>query len=619
MLRTVLEIHRMKFSKYFVLCLFATLSFAQSPAKFDLITDYHGIGGAEATVVGAGPALGSERLYVSYTYYQNTFDILSVDPDTGGSTVFANPIPGEFSGYGLVSGPDGNIYMGTAPKAHFVKLDPKRGELVDLGRPAPTEEWIFDTAFGADGRLYGVTYPSAKLVRYTPKIGSLEDLGRLDPTEKYARYIVSSSDGFLYIGIGSNKANVAVLQIATMQRKEILPPDAQSAGIARVYRGLDGNVYASVANRLFRCDHWTAREMTHLSSLPPERSTALRDGRMPAVKSELGHLKLTLSRPGANDEVDHEVRYEGRRLAMFRIAFGPDNALYGSSVLPIHLVHFDLAEHSTTEIGDLGAGEIYSFLNHDGRLLMGAYAGKAPLMSYEPGAAFRPGVGTGNPLLYSPSGIPAAWRPMAMVEGPDHAVYIGSIATYGALESPLLKFTPDVGSSTLYSVVHDQSITSLAVWQKLIIGGSSIGGGTGSHPTQTSASIFAWDPATGKNDFQLVPVPGKAAVLDLIVAPNDHIFGFADDVLFEFDPKRRAVVSQQPLPFSPPIYDSVALDRAGNIWGLTKEGIFTINTKTSKIQLIARSPAEITGGFAMRDGKIYFIAGSSVYSYAMGQ
>lgn len=608
----------MTLRRYFAFFLFATQCFAQSGGRFELIADYHGIGEAAATLVGPGPEPGSERLYVSYTYYQNTFDILSVDPDTGASTVIANPIPGEFSGYGLVAGPDGNIYMGTAPKAHLVKLDPRRGRMTDLGRPASTEEWIFGTAFGSDGRLYGVTFPTARLVRYTPRTGALEDLGRMDPTEQYARYIVSSGDGFLYIGIGSSKANVAVFQIATEQRKEILPPDAQSAGIARVYQGQDGNVYAALGNRVFRCDHWTATEVKNLSSPPLERRTALHDGRIPAIASQHGHLKLTVSHPGANDVVDREIGYQGQSLALFRTAFGPDNMLYASSVLPIHLARFDLTHHVTSEIGDLGAGEIYSFLNHDGRLLMAAYAAQAPLMSYEPGAAFHPGVGTGNPRLYSPSGIPAAWRPMAMIEGPDHGVYIGSIATYGALESPLLKFSPKAGSSTMYAIAHDQGIASLVVWRNLIIGGSSILGGAGSHPTQDSASILGWNPSTGKLDFQFVPVPGKAAILDLIVAPNDHIYGFADDVLFDFDPRTKAVFSRQPLSFSKPIYGSVALDNSGNIWGLAKEGIFKINTTTSTIQLIARSPKEVTGGFAMRDEKIYFIAGSSLYSYITG-
>jgi len=608
----------MRNQRYIGLFLFATLSFAQGQGRFELIADYRGIGGASATVVGPGSAPGSERLYITYTYNGNTFDVVSVDPDTGASAVFTNPIAGESSAYGLVAGPDGNIYMGTAPKAHFVKLDTKRGALVDLGRPAPTEEWIFDAAFGSDGRLYGATFPSAKLVRYTPQTGALEDLGRLDPTEQYARYIVSSNDGFLYVGIGSGKANVAVYQIATMQRREILPADAQTPAIAKVYRGQDGNVYASVGARVFRCDHWTATEITGTAH-PVERAATLRDGRVPAVADEHGGLKVALSRPGANNEVDHEVRYAGQKLGIFRIAFGPENALYGSSVLPIHLVQFDTARHSVSEIGDLGAGEVYSFLVHGGRLLMGAYAGQAPIMSYYPGAPFHPGPpdSGGNPVMYSPKGIATAWRPMAMVEGPDHAVYIGSIATYGELESPLLKFVPESGASTLYPVVHDQSIDSLVVWHNMIIGGSTIHGGSGSHPTQQSACIFAWNTVTGKKEFEVSPVPGKTAVLDLIVAPNDHIYGFADNVFFDFDPKTKAVIRQQPISFSQPLYDSVALDRSGNVWGLAKEGIFMINPSTSKIELVAHPPAEITGGFAMRNGKIYFIAGSSVYSYTM--
>ena len=597
--------------------LFATLCFAQG--RFELIADYHGIGGSNATSVGPGPVPGSERLYVSYTYNQNTFDVLAIDPETGNSKAYTNPVAGEWAGYGLVAGPDGNMYLGTAPKAHLVKLDPRRGTIVDLGRPAPSEEWVFDVAFGSDGRLYGSTFPSAKLVRYTPQTGALEDLGRLDPTEQYGRNIVSSNDGFLYVGIGSGKANVAVYQIATGQRKEILPPDAQKPDFAKVYRGQDGNIYASVGVRVFRCDHWTATEITGGSARPPERVAAFHDGRIPNVASEQGHLKMSVAHPGAANDADRDIHYTGQKLGLFRIAFGPNNVLYGSSALPVHLVQFDLDHHSFSEIADLGAGEIYSFLDHDGRLLMGAYAAQAPVMSYVPGKPFHPGPpdSGGNPVMYLPKGIATAWRPMAMVQGPDHAVYIGSIATYGELESPLLKFIPETGASSLCPVVHDQSVDALTVWHDMIIGGSTIHGGSGSHPTQTSAAIFGWNTTTGKKEFEVVPVPGKAAVLDLIVGSNDHIYGFADDVFFEFDPRTKTVTKRQPIPFSPPLYDSVGFDRSGNLWGLAKEGIFMINQGTSKIQLVARSPADITAGFGMRNGKIYFISASSVYSYTM--
>lgn len=607
----------MKRLSWLGLFLFATLCLAQG--RFELIAEYRGIGGANGTVVGPGPVPGSERLYVSYTYNQNTFDVLSIDPDSGNSKVYTNPAAGEFAGYGVVAGPDGDIYLGTAPKAHFVKLDPRRGTFVDLGRPAPSEEWIFDEAFGSDGRLYGTTYPSAKLVRYTPQTGVLEDLGRLDPTEQYARSIVSSNDGFLYIGIGSGKANVAVYQIATMQRREILPADAQTPEFAKVYRGQDGNIYASVGARVFRCDHWTATEVTGGSAKPPERAIALHDGRIPNVAADHGQLKMSLAHAGAADETDHDIHYAGQKLGLQRIAFGPENVLYGSSALPIHLIDFDLANHSISEIADLGAGEVYSFLSHGGRLIMGAYAGQAPIMSYAPGKPIHPGPvdSGGNPVMYMPKGIATAWRPMAMVDGPDHAVYIGSIATYGQLESPLLKFVPETGASTMYPVVHDQSIDSLAVWHDMILGGTTIRGGSGSHPTQTSACIFAWNTVTGTKEFEVVPVPGKVAVLNLIVAPDDHIYGFADDVFFEFDPRTKTVRRRLPVPFSAPLYDSVAFDHAGNLWGLAKEGIFMFNPASGKIQLVARSPVDITAGFGMKNGKIYFVSASSVFSYTM--
>ena len=117
--------------------------------------------------------------------------------------------------------------------------------------------------------------------------------------------------------------------------------------------------------------------------------------------------------------------------------------------------------------------------------------------------------------------------------------------------------------------------------------------------------------------MELSPVTGKSTIVDLIVGTNNHVYGIADDTLFEFDPVKKAVLTRQPVPFSKAIYESVALDQKGNIWGLAKEGIFKIDTSTSTIELVARSPVEITGGFAMMDGKVYFIAGSSLFSYTL--
>jgi streptogramin lyase len=611
----------MKILGCITLCLLSTLALAQSSGEFDLIADYRDIGGLIATAVGPGPTLGTERVYASYIYFQNTFDILSIDPETGGHTVFQCPIPGEWAAYGVAVGRDGAVYLGTTPNAHFAKLDPIRGSFVDLGRPSKTEEWMYDLTFGSDNRLYGVTYPNAKLVRYTPATGELEDLGRLDPTEKYARYIVASEDGFLYVDIGTSRSNIAVYEIATGQHKEILPADAQSVGSSRLYRGQDGNVYGVFANRLFRISHWSATEITSKDPkrpLVPPASPALHDGRVPSLSVEGGELKLVVAGPSNQQKSEHNIDYGGEKLSLFRIGFGPDNALYGGSVLPANLVQINQAQHAVTKIGGLGAGEVYSTLSHRGRLLLGVYAGMAPLMSYQPEIQFHPAPASGNPNLISPTGIETTWRPTAMIDGPNDNVYVASVAAYGKLEAPLLEFNPETGVARRYDgVIHDQSIVSLAVWHNLIVGGTTIKGGGGSHPTQGSAILFLWNPKTTHEEVELSPVPGKGSIYDLVVAPNDRIYGIAEDTLFEFDPRTKTIVSRKALPFSDAIYNSAALGSDGKIWGLAKLGIFTVDPATLIVQLVARSPVEITGGFAMRNGKIYFSAGSLVYAYTM--
>ncbi len=175
----------MKFIKYFAIFLLTTFVYGQSAGNFELMAKYRGWGGRVASTVGPGPTPGSQRIYVSYLYFESTLEVVAIDPETGSTVVFKNPAKGEFGARNITVGPDGDIYLGTLTHAHFLKLDVKQGKLIDLGRPSPTEQYILDVAFGSDKRLYGSTYPSCKLVRYDPLTGRLSDLGRMDPTEEY--------------------------------------------------------------------------------------------------------------------------------------------------------------------------------------------------------------------------------------------------------------------------------------------------------------------------------------------------------------------------------------------------------------------------------------------------
>ena len=600
--------------KYFVALVFAAMACAQQPGRFELLANYRGLGGLVGTAVGPGKTAGSELYYASYLYDENTIGVISIDPATGATEVFANPAPWEFGARNLVAGPDGNMYLGTLARAHFLKLDRKLGKLIDLGRPSPTEEYIWDIAFGSDQKLYGVTYPNCKLVRYDPASGTLEDLGRLDATEQYARWIVSSDDGFVYIGIGTSRANIAAYNVKTGEHREILPADAQITAIAKVTRGRDGKLYGTVGERAFRLEGWAATPLAAGQKPVKPAPDRLRDGRTLSLNDRV----LTITDEKTHTKVERKVSYDGEALPLFRITFGPDGGLYGSTILPIHFVKVDLDGHRVADIGDLGGGEFYSMLNHNGRLLMAAYSGMSPLMSYQPGVPFHPAEKDGNPQLVKYQGSDSGWRPQAMIAGADGLIYLGATAGYGKVEGPLTVWDSKRGTVRLYDgIVHDQSVISLAAWKDFVVGGTSPYGGGGSHPTQTEARLFVWNPKTAKVEFETVPVAGARHITDLITAPNGLVYGIAGSTLFAFDPQSKQVVNRQKLPFSGMPYNSVALGPDGRIWGLAGEGIFAIDTKTNTASLVARSPEHITAGFDLRDGAIYFVSGSTVYRYMM--
>src|SRR5207237_124342 len=144
-----------------VFVLAASAAAAQQPGSFQLLATYRGLGGLVASTVAPGPNSGSEYLYASYLYMDNTLEVVGVDPETGRATVYPNPVKGEYGARAMVAGPDGNVYLGTLPNAHILKLATKLGKLIDLGRPSTTEKFIWGLAFGPDGKLYVATYPNA--------------------------------------------------------------------------------------------------------------------------------------------------------------------------------------------------------------------------------------------------------------------------------------------------------------------------------------------------------------------------------------------------------------------------------------------------------------------------
>lgn len=585
--------------------------------SFEQLASFHQRGGILAEVVGPGPEPGSERLYQSYIYTGTSLEIVAVDPDTGGAQVFASPVPGETGAWGLALGPDGNIYVGTLPHAHLFRLDPRRGVLEDVGRPSENEQYIWQLTVAPDGRLYGCTYPSARLVRFNPATGRSDDLGRMDPDEQYARSLAATDDGFVYVGIGTSHAGVVAYEIASGDHRQILPEQVRQAGTAAVHRGTDGRVFAQVAGQWFRCSRWEAQPVVAGEVAPAPARNRLRDGGL--IETSDGGVRR--HRPDGAHETIGPLGYAGGLLSVFRLALGPDDRLYGSGVLPAHFFAVDRLSGGQHYIGQVGGGEVYSMLRHGEQLLLAAYSGLAPLMRFDPRRPFAPGTTVeSNPVLVADPEQVSSWRPMAMIAGRDGAIYLGAVSGYGTLGGPLTIWHPATNRVERYPhLVPDQSVVTLAMVGDLVAGGTSVGGGGGSRPTQTEARLFLWDPRRRQTRFETVPVAGARDLTDLILAPSGLLFGIAGGTtLFAFDCAARAVVHAASLPFRGVPYNSVALGPDGHIWGLANAGIFRIDPTTCDVHLVAKAPEPVTAGFALAGDQLYFACGATIWRYTLG-
>jgi outer membrane protein assembly factor BamB len=517
-----------------------------------------------------------------YEYEGSTFDLVSIDPRTGAYTTVPNPT-GE-SGGTMLLGSDGDIYIGTRAHAHVLRYDPASNTLTDLGRLG-NESYVWALAEDGRGAIYAGTYPSAKLFRIVESSGGISDLGRLSD-QQYVRSL-AVANGFVYAGIGSARALVVAYDIATGTHRELLA-NAETPGFAQVER-YSGGVLASVEGRYF--------------DLRGENATPMRS----APRITAG---LPSSQAAALDS-----QYPGKPISIFRFAVGPDAQIYGSSILPAYLFRVAPSTLQIANLGYAGGGEVYSLAASGHRLVMAAYYGmaKAPIMIFDPSRPYENGR---NPKLVHFAGEDPAWRPWAIVAGPDGTVYIGAQPGYGRLGGVLVALNPDTGAVSRYDdVVPGQSIESLAVAGRYLVGATNVQGGTGATASASNARIFLWDIKAHRVVFDAVPVPGAKAVTDLVTAANGVVFGVGGNSLFAFDPRSKRIVHVTALRFGAVIPNCLQEGPDGALWGLARSGIFRIDARTAAVTFVTRTGVPVTAGMALLGQDIYFASGANMYRY----
>ena len=196
----------------------------------------------------------------------------------------------------------------------------------------------------------------------------------------------------------------------------------------------------------------------------------------------------------------------------------------------------------------------------------------------------------------------------------------------GLLGGPLCVLNPATGSVRVFpDLISNQSVVALVAHQQsgLIVGGTAVKGGGGSHATQHAAKLFVWSPTKEKLLLSVVPAGNCSTISALGVGRNGLIYGTAAgegqaSVLFAFNLTEQRVVSVTPTIYDT-IYNAIGQGVDGRLYGVATAGVYTVAEKEHTLQLLAAYPRGIGAGFAIDTHKnaVFFADGPRIVSYKL--
>ncbi len=571
------------------------------------------------------------RDYV-YSFINSALSVVvQIDVETGESKTI--PLPAGCAGpRGTAFTLEGHILVASTC-GRIARVDPKAGKswiVADAGK------WLWTMDRGADGKFYVGGSPDSQLYRFDAETGKIEDLGSLGLGQMYLRKIVCGSDGYVYCSIGCTASQVVAYHIATGKMKALLPKKDVLPYFIDVFgRGSDGQLYVMANNGSgYRLQHGEAfplgkkHDIVKLLKVIPYwvGYVELPDGR-PVIPLDPDAIQIG---EGPKAKVIHYT-YQTAGTSIFHMAPGPDDTMYGSTIMPLYLLRYSAKSKKLENLGR-GApdnGEIYSFGHCDGKLYYANYP-SANLMVYDPAKPWHkdpPGrmkwktnpkwlgyLGTGN------------CRPRAMTIDPQKRVWVGGFPEYGYRHGGLA--CHDIKKKKLKvfdKVIPDQSIDVLVADDTgdFIYGGSNITRGGGMEPNTKHAYLFAWDTRKNKVAWKVTVSPEMTGVSNLLYR-DGKLYGTHKFHFFCFDTKTRKMVYEFPSEISGPRGHAMYFGPDGNIYGMTWMTMFRWRPESGQIEVLAKCIGEearpfdggslFHRGAKIQDGRFYFTCGPKVMS-----
>jgi streptogramin lyase len=561
------------------------------------------------------------RIYITMGQQGDNFFVAEVDPQTGAAQQFIGTVKDSNYPTATLMSRSGMLYVGAAYAGRLYRFDPIQGKLEDLGAINP-EKAAFPCGIDEDknGRIWIGSYGTADLTAFDPKTGEFQRFGRMDDVDMY-NYPLVNSDGMICCKIMMTKPKCVVLDPKTGKKDVVGPVATKGQDTFDLRKDAQGVVHIVSSLGNFRIQGVKA---------VPEKQAAAAPVRQPFQDIKEVRFVGPEAQPEKELEIQmvngdtktFELNLQLAGTDIFYVHRGPDDRIYGSSILPLHLFRYNPESGELVDLGKASSagGEAYSMANLNGKIYISSYTG-ATLSVYDPAKPYQ----FGNMPESNPRDLgridKISYRPRSTLTGPLGRVWVASIPDYGMWGGPLSWYDPATEEKkAYYNVVGDASCYTLAYLDKmdLIAVGTSIQGGSGTLPKVNQAVVFLWDYRNEKKAWEGTmdrPVEDFNALLAL---PDGRLVGTVrggdKPELFLFNPDTKVFEKRADLPAGAPLDLSLTLGPDGKVYGFTKSCLYRLDPSTLKAVEILREENgfDIAGPILGND--IYYAKGPSLKS-----
>lgn len=533
---------------------------------------------------------GQPCIYATMGQQGDNLFVLQIDPETGGFRQFVSEVPKSNYPTATLMSRSGRLYVGAAYAGHLLCFDPAKDALADLGaicEGAATFPCRMDE--DVNGRIWIGSYGTADLTCYDPAAGTFVRHGRMDETDMY-NYPFVNADGLIVNLIRMTRPHAVVFDPASGTKHVVGPTVVKGEGALNVVKGADGWVYVASSAGNFRIEGMAAVPVDAVPGEAP--APALPDGSTFAFADAVQQLnrKLEVVKPDGARRV-FDLGYDACGSDIFVLHAGPDECVYGSSILPLHLFRYKPTDGELIDLGKCSesTGEAYSMANLDGKMYISSYPA-ARMSVYDPSQGYRFGTDAGaNPRdLGRVDGV--SYRPRATLGGPLGRVWTAAVPDYGMWGGPLSYFDTRsgkmgscgaiFGAGSCYTLAHLTAQGLLAV-------GTSISGGSGTQPKVDQAALILWDYQGEKKAWEGTLDRPVSAFNALAVAPDGRLFGTVQGgggpELFVFDPVSRAFAGRIALPDGRPLDLGLLVGPDGAVYGFTSRHFYRVEGARTEV------------------------------------